>query len=401
MEWARVNHSSHLELSESDWRCARIVIIMGMMTRDRYGFRRTACICALVAQWFLLGASCNEEEVTPNPPPAEQPRSFRMALTPFAPRSGEEARDRTWDFVLSHVDLLALHYDDIPLPWEELDAGRVPSEFREEFETDASDSEGRLLYVAVNPLNQGRTEVIGDASGGPFPAALGPALFSNPRLRDAFITYALYVRETLRPRFMAVGIEVNLYDLANPADFPHLASLYLESYRALKAEDPTLIVFPTFQHEFIIGNNQFSLLELFRPGLDRLGLASYPSSAGFTPSNLPDDYYTQLQSFVNQPIVITETGYGSRPFSNDEFEAPGSDQLQRDYLIWILERAEEMPMEFFVWFFPTDIPEVVDQLPESSGLRFFGSMGLTAAGFRDKAITELWRDNLARPFVSR
>ena len=350
--------------------------------------------------FFMSASSCNEEEIPPNPPTPVVSRPFYMALTTFAPRPGDAARDQTWNFVRDNTDLIGLHYDSVRLPWEALAAGDVPQDFQEEFVPDTEDSRGHLLYVAVTPLDEARTGVVGDASGGPFPASLGPALFSNPRLRRAFVTYSLYIQETFRPAYMAVGIEVNLYDSANPADFEHFVTLYKETHEALKSADPGIVVFPTFQHEFVIGNDQFSLFELFEPRLDRIGLATYPSSAGFTPETLLPDYFSRLRSFSTRPMVVTETGFGSRPFANDDFQAEGSDALQRDYLLWLLDRAEADSMDFMVWFFPTDIPDVVDQLPESSSFRFFGYMGITSAGFRDKTITELWREHLARPHVS-
>jgi len=347
---------------------------------------------------FLVAAECGED-VTPNPPVSEAPRRFRMSLTTFAPEPGREARDRTWNFVRDRADLIGLHYDDVELPWEELDASRIPDDFREEFEPDARDARGRAVYVAITPLEENRSEVVADAGGGPFPASLGPALFSNPRLRRAFARYAVFIQETFQPVYMAVGIEVNLYALRNPADFEHLVTLYEETYDALKAVDPALVIFPTLQHEFLVGNGQQPLLEDFEPRLDRIGLATYPSSAGLTPSTLPIDYFSQLRAFSNRGIVITETGYGSRPFDGDAFDAPGSNELQRDYLVWLLDQTESQSMSFIVWFFPTDIPNIVNQLPESSGLAFFGYMGVTAAGFQEKALTRVWRENLARPLV--
>ena len=113
---------------------------------------------------------------------------------------------------------------------------------------------------------------------------------------------------------------------------------------------------------------------------------------------MPDDYISRFQAFAQSPIVIAETGFGSRPFDGD-FDAAGSEELQRDYLGWMVNQAENLSFEFVVWFFPTDVPWILPTLsPERSDFAFFAFMGLTTQDFVPKPITTLWNENLHRPY---
>jgi hypothetical protein len=338
--------------------------------------------------------------------PSGPTRAFRMGLTPFAQGVDAESVDRTWDFVLGNGDLLAIHIDPFAgLPWEALERDEPPAPLRESLDAIAARRAGKTLYVAINPLNGARDGVAPNTEGGPFPESLGPAEFSNPRLRQAFLNYARLVVETLEPTYLAIGIEVNMYDLAPEADFASLVDLHKEVYRDLKSTHPSLIIFATFQTEFMHGFGQWGLLSRFEPELDRVGLSLYPSGVGFRPDDIPADWINAVRWVSNRPIVITETGYGTQPFEGTDFSAPGSDALQREYLEWLVAKAEEAQVEFVVWFFPSDVPDVLEgggtDPPEFDNVGFYLHMGLVREDFSEKPSLELWNRTVRRPLEVR
>jgi hypothetical protein len=297
-----------------------------------------------------------------------------------------------------HADVVALHYDPGELPWLDLVEGRPSTKLRSMLESDAKLSAARSTFVAITPFNQHRCEVAGLEGGAPFPVELGPALFSNPRVRKAYANYVGIVVAHLQPRFLALGIEVNQYEAANPADFGYWVSLYKELYRELKRVSPELVVFVSFQLDELHSRSQMGILKHFLPELDRVGISLYPSVQGLTPDELPVDYIAAVLDFAQVPIVVTESAYSSRPYRDDVLSLPGSPELQRDYLDWLLVQSEQLPIEFVNWFFATDTPFLIDN-PNVAGGEVFAFMGLTTRGFGSKPVFELWKATLQRPIL--
>ncbi len=325
------------------------------------------------------------------------PRPFRMAVTPFAQDASSPAKDRARIFAKDHGDMVALHLDDVGgLPWVSLyNNTALPPNFLAQFAIGYPIGPSDVVYAAITPLNASRSGVVDNYGGGSFPSSLGPADFSNPKLTQAFITYARFIVDNLKVNYLAVGIEVNLYALANPADFANFVAFYIAVYDDLKRSYPSLIIFPTFQNEYLHANNQWSLLQPFMPKMDRAAIALYPSGVGHLPSNIPLDWISRIGTVTQKRLIIAETGYGSVPFSGTNFNAPGSEQLQLEYLQWLLNNAEQNT-DFIVWFLPSDLP---DSMPTTSpDNRFFYKMGLERENLSAKPALSTWDQNLRRPF---
>jgi len=328
-----------------------------------------------------------------------------MGLTPFAQSTDSASEERAWTFVKAHGDLIALHIDPLDgLPWEALEQGDLPADFREGFEEVATRfTSADTVYVAITPLNTGRDGIARNSDGGPFPEAMGPAEFSNPRLRQAYLNYARFVVETLRPTYLAVAIEVNLYARAAGADFESLVELYKDIYQDLKGTYPETFVFVTFQTEFLHAYDEWSMLRRFEPELDLVGLSLYPSGVGFLPNEIPEDWISIVASVTDRPVAVTETGYGTRPFSGTNFSAPGSEELQRDYVQWLVEQADNISLVFIVWFFPSDVPDLlpadaISTLPPAlDDAAYFIHMGLVRSNFTAKPSLRIWDQAVRRP----
>ena len=209
--------------------------------------------------------------------------------------------------------------------------------------------------------------------------------------------------EIRRPAYWAVGIEVNRYALAPGADFASMVALHKDVYRDLRAAHPDVIIFATFQTEFMNGFNQWHLLNQFEPELDRVGLALYPSGVGYRPEEIPDDWISIVRSVTDLPIVIAETGSGTQTFFGTNFHAWGSEELQRDYVQWLVDQAEEISLDFVVWFFPSDIPNLwpsdstLGLLPEFDNISFFFHMGFVRSDYSERASLGIWSENFRRP----
>ncbi len=134
-------------------------------------------------------------------------------------------------------------------PWEEFRPGGVISAETLDLtreEKRLAEENGLGIFAAVDPLDPADRGRLASP-----PEDLADAGFGDPRVRSAFIAYAQYLALNLRPRYMALGMEVDLYEAARPDDFDNFVSLYFEAYDAVKDISPETLVFPTFQMEAI------------------------------------------------------------------------------------------------------------------------------------------------------
>lgn len=149
-------------------------------------------------------------------------------------------------------------------------------------------------------------------------------------LQPAYVNYALWIARTFSPQYFVIMLEPNLY-YANcgrdTASWRLLVEIERETYRAVKAEFPSMILFPSFNLEAIYGLDNYygqdptgfdeahyaAILGMKR---DRLGLVSFPQLIG-NPYKLPMDYYTRIvDRNPNEPrLILTETGWNSSTIS--------------------------------------------------------------------------------------
>jgi hypothetical protein len=258
-----------------------------------------------------------------------------------------------------------------------------------------AEENGLGIFAAVDPLdpaNRGRL-----ASP---PADLADAGFGDSQVRSAFIAYAQYLALNLKPRYMALGMEVDLYEAARPDDFDNLVSLYSEAYDAVKDISPATLVFPTFQMEAIQnllspgGTAQpetiarWHLVLRFEPKVDILAVTTYPSFAYATPNDIPAEYYDQLRRYSDAPIAIAAAGYSSGPGRDGINE--GTEEDQKTFVGRLLQDAQRLQMTFVVWFASTD-PAAVQEPP----LDLLQYIGLRRADGSAKPAWQAWAQEAA------
>jgi hypothetical protein len=356
----------------------------------------------LVLLTLLLGA-CARAGTLPAPQPvldlpAETQRPFRMGFTtePGGPAGGVKAAPApTLRFVRANGDIVIVHRDGPHVPWRAL-ANRRTSRFglmlaRQRIRIGS----GAPVFMLITPFN-----IFRNGLGGGWPDDMGPACISNPLLQAAFKNYARLVLETMRPDYLGLGAEVNMYKPGEgcPADdFDAYVTLYKETYQLVKAIQPDLPVFVTFQLDFLHLQKQQMLPARFMPELDRLALSFYPGGnlTKLTPEQIPPDYISWARvATPDAPLVISETGYGSVAAGG----AVGSPELQAQYVQWLMDQAEREKAEFVTWFFSTD-PRYVKVPPGLAYINSFKSMGLATPRFQPKPAFDVWRGFLALPLA--
>jgi len=289
-------------------------------------------------------------------------------------------------------------------PWEEfLPGGAISADTLDltREEKGLAEENGLAIFAAVDPLDAADRGRLASP-----PEDLADAGFGNARVRSAFIAYAQYLALNLKPRYMALGMEVDLYEAARPDDFDNFVSLYFEAYDAVKDISPETLVFPTFQMEAIQNllsppgqagqpglTNRWDLVLRFEPKVDVLAVTTYPSFAFKTPSNIPADYYDQLRRYSDAPIAIAAAGYSSGPGREGINE--GTEEEQAAFLRRLFQDAQRLYMTFVVWFASTD-PAIVQAPP----LDLLQHIGLRRSGGSAKPAWQVWADEAAIPVSS-
>ena len=320
--------------------------------------RRRHCLTAiLLVASFGFGACGGNGSGTP---PATlsgdgQSRSYAMGISSLPPKLTEDSYAQTFQLAASAGEVILIQHT---VPWKDMLAGDLSENTVQttQRETALARENGLDLFVAIDPTDAaaGRSQLAG------LPEDLAGAGFANEEVRRAFTAYAQYVAENYRPKYLALGVEINSYQRYHPEDFERFVILYHETYEAVKALSPDTLVFPTFQLEELKGllplddpyPTQWHLISRFMPRLDLLAVSSFPSVVYDDPAEIPAVYYTQLTAYTDRPVAISGLGYSSAPASDGEDAA--AEDRQTAFLRRVLDSAEQVAMPLVVWFLGQD-----------------------------------------------
>ncbi|MEW6094155.1 MAG: glycosyl hydrolase 53 family protein [Chloroflexota bacterium] len=205
---------------------------------------------------------------------------------------------------------------------------------------------------------------------------------SDSEFRRLWIEEAKNIARDFKPKYFSLGNEINDYFYFHPEDWEEYLSLYDQARAEIKAVSPDTKVFAVFSLNHMLENNQFDLLETFNDRADLIGFTTYPWQEYNDPIDIPIDYYSQLQDYVNKPIAFTEIGWPSSQ------EQGSSEQEQAEFLIRFLELTKDMDLEMVNWLFL--------HTPELSGIAAVVSspgtetISLKNADDSQKAIYPVW-----------
>lgn len=354
----------------------------------------TLAICAAV--FVACGASRDG-----NPSPTSLPaptsdggtRTFEMGLSSLPAELTQESYENAFALAGRAGDLVLIQRTP---PWEEMISGELSDATinATERETKLAEDQELDLFVAIDPTE----EVDGQSEIAALPNRLRGAGFDNPEIQGAFIAYAQYVAENYQPKYLALGIEINSYQIQHQDDFERFVILYHRAYEAVKQLSPDTLVFPTFQYEELQGllpltdprPPQWNLISRFEPRIDLLAISSFPSLLYPDPQVIPDSYYAQLPSHTKRPIAIAGLGYASDVAPETAGPTAG-EANQASFLRRVLANAQQLNMRFAVWFVGQDPGFVGD-----SGFQSFRHTGLLNEDGTAKQAWSVWAAAAAR-----
>jgi len=364
-------------------------------------------VAVLAALLVLSTSGCSSHKHTATQPTAAAAtRPYQLAFTPWPAELNDASFEEALGFCGAHGDVVAHHLDN-GVPWDSALAGRPPEAALIEnliHRRDRTLALGCKSYVAIGLLSAARDSIAGGWGGAPRPPAIAAEPdFANPAVRHALRWWCAYVAMLMLPDRCAVGIEINDYLAAQPADWDSLRTLYSSIYDTLKTLRPAMQVFPTWQLQTLADGGQWGAMAALGTRMDAIALSSYPalSTSERLPSQFPTDYLGRartLPGLALKPLLVSETGYADSTFA--PWDWPGSSKLQADYLRWLLHQADSLRIEQVTWFFPSDAWAVYDAQPSALNA-FFSPMGLRRRDLTPKPALAIWDSALARPYSSR
>lgn len=211
----------------------------------------------------------------------------------------------------------------------------------------------------------------------------------NDANKKTYLDSAVAFASEYKPSYLALGIEVNVLFEKSPAEFEQFTNFYAQVYDAVKATSPGTKVFTIFQLEKMKGlggglfggsndpsKNEWALLERF-PRNDILSLTTYPSLIFKDPSELPNDYYSEIASHTSKPVAIIETGWHT---ASSPIGWEGSDSKQAAFVTRLFSSISAMNIELVVWSF----------LYDQNVIEPFNSMGLWRRDGTSKPAWQTW-----------
>lgn len=209
--------------------------------------------------------------------------------------------------------------------------------------------------------------------------------------KQNYKSYAISFIEKYKPKYFAIGIEINILYEKSPEDFETFVQLFNELYDSIKEISPDTKVFTIFQLEKMKGlngglfggvndpsKNKWFLLEKFQKS-DLIAFTSYPDLIYSDPSEIPIDYYSEISFHTSKPIAFTELGWHT---ADSPVGWESSEEEQGDFISLFSTSSSVLNKEFIIWSF----------LYDQNTIEPFNSMGLFDSDGKEKLAFNIWKD---------
>lgn len=354
-------------------------------------FKHVAMAASLFAG--LAVSACGGNDNTSEEAPAGEPRAFMMGISSLPRELNAQAYADTFELAGEAGEMILIQRTP---PWTEFLPGGAVSDATADTtaaEIQAVQDEDLTLFFAIDPTDAATGR---DRIGG-LPASHEGRGFDDPDVRAAFASYAEYVAINYQPRYLALGVEINLYLGQDEERITAFESLYAETYARVKAVASATQVTVTFQYEDLQSilpteDRHFAdwpLIERFEPNMDVAAISTYPGFAFERAADIPENYYSQLLGFTEKPIVIAEMGFASAPSPP---ASNGTEEEQAAFVKRALAEAEELRMPFVIWFAAWD-----PAYAEGTAFNVFRHIGLLRSDGAQKPSWAEWHSAALRP----
>jgi hypothetical protein len=368
--------------------------------------RKLPVIILIVGMSFEFAGSAIADK------PAVRGRAFRMGFTSFPHDMTLEGVTAAKNFVRDNADIIAVHFEGVP--WLEAHTEKpFHPKFMEEWarQKEAKPPGGKV-YLALSPLNNGRSGIAGyraEQENLPLPQPLVGKALDDAVVVKAYLEYCRRAIGYFKPDYLTIGIEVNELFHNNRSKWEAYTRLHRQVYEALKRENPNLPVCLTFTLHNMLNpewkdrEQMLSEMKKLMSHSDLVGVSFYPFMAML--GGRMDYCLSWLNNEFDEfkkPYAITESGQPAEPvvLKSLGFTIPASPKRQSDVLEKLLSFAHERQFEFLIWFLTRDYDGLWEKIRAEAPESFivWRDCGLLDGDGRERAAYKVWRSHLELEF---
>lgn len=226
---------------------------------------------------------------------------------------------------------------------------------------------------------------------GSFSVGSGGAVKENVS-SDKFEEYKnniVHFADKEKPKYLGLGNEMNYLYEQKPESYQKFASFFNETYDAVKKVSPDTKVFVTFQLEHMKGlrgglfggkndttKTDWAALDDFAKA-DLFSFTTYPGIIYDNPTDIPANYYSEIQTHTKKKIAFSEVGWASNLKVTGYTSTP---EEQKTFVETFASMMNEVDPEFATW------PFLYDQKIGEP----FKSMGLKDSSGNKKPAYDAW-----------
>ncbi|MET0503355.1 MAG: glycosyl hydrolase 53 family protein [Candidatus Binatia bacterium] len=335
--------------------------------------------------------------VVPGPPT----RPFYMGFTLWPADLSEEGTRTAETFANSHGDIISIALIG-GIPWPEaLDGKTFSKEVQDQL--NYRPPVGKKLLLSISPLDRNRRVLApywGEKDNLPLPKPWDKEPLNSPRIKKAYLHFLLRTVQTMRPDYLAIGVESNVLLTREPAKWRQFKELYRESYTALKKAYPTLPVFFTtdvlhykkLTKEAKGTEQEREVAELMKHS-DLFAMSLYPHMSTEVPRPVPGNFFEFATRF-KKPIAVAESGMTSRNvlLKSQGWVLTGSDAEQEQFTELLLKTGTRDRYEFVINFATTDFDRLVARLrpPQDELASIWAFTGMQTGDKKPKPAQAQW-----------
>ena len=362
----------------------------------------------LITTMLLATMSVSVIAANKAPVKAMASNSTLFGFTPFPYDFTAEAVERTQAIIVPNSTIYALHLDD-GIPWKEVMADKpLPEKVQKEWnDWSRAIPAGHAVYVGLSPLGKDRKTLApapGEQDNSSLPSELRDARLDDPKVKQAFLTYARRAIKQFNPDFLNIGIEAGELAARDPKRWPQFEALYDYVRGALKNEFPNLKIGMSFGLQSL---RKPSVARMVKPLIERsdyLGLSFYPHMSPFgekfgdPPLSAGTAAWREplawVRSYTTKPIALCETGFSTQNTSIKSFdlELRGDPASQAAYVRELIQTAKRDNYLFVVWFLAVDYDKLYAKMPKGAEVNLlWRNIGLFDGELRPKPAWEEWK----------